>query len=391
MGNSMTSIHRTWPAMRQIVSDMSPTLTLHRGLAGFESLREDWEAFAFRYGSHFLHFPAWYGAALENTGDVGVYFLALRDHASELVAVLPLQHCHIAFKGIPIPILQMYDSNEMGVNDVLAREPLRQHWTSICNYLRLEMPYFLFVRWQCTLDHGWARTAAPSQDSVRHTHDSKSLSFPRGAEAFFESYSSKFKTGLLKKIRKISELGDLRLEVVSNTPELSAAFERLLDIEDSGWKGQNGSSIRRQSGRQNYYRYLLEHYGRLGLCRIILLFLGETAIAAQFCIEIGACLYILKIGFRDAYGEFSPGSLLLYKSVYYHSEHTPVRTISFVTGSGWIDRWHPSTAQVGIFYTDRGTMLSRFAVRLLGWGVRWREQHKVDATVDGRAAGRAGA
>ena len=379
-----------WLAARQVASDMPPTLTLYRGRAGFESLREDWDAFAFRYGSHFLHFPAWYGAALEYTGDVGVYFLALRDRASELIAILPLQYCHIVFKGVPVPVLQIYDSNEMGVNDVLAREPLQQYWILLSDFLRREMPYFLFVRWQCILENGWARTIAPSQDSFRTTHDSKFLNFHRGAEAFFGSYSSKFKTGLLKKIRKISELGALRLEVVSNALELPAAFERLLNIEDSGWKGENGSSIRKQPGRQNYYRYLLEHYGRIGVCRIILLFLGETAIAAQFCIEIGEYLYILKIGFEEAYGEFSPGALLLYKSVYYHSENTPVRTISFVTGSEWIDRWHPSTVHAGIFYADRGTMVSKFAVRMLGWGVRWREQHKISPLSDSAASASCG-
>jgi len=370
------------------MSDLTPSLTLYRGRAGFESLREDWEAFACRYGSHFLHFPAWYGAELGLTGDVGVYFLALRDRSNGLVAVLPLQHSHLVCKGVSVPILQMYYPSEMGVNDVLSREPLRQYWISICDFLRREVPFFLFVRWQCAIEKGWARTAASSNDSIRYTHDSKFLGFPQGAEAFFESYSSKFKTGLLKKIRKIGELGALRLEVVSSALELPAAFEHFLDVEDSGWKGQTGTSIRKQPRRQNYYRYLTEHYGRLGLCRIILLFLGETAIAAQFCIEIGTCLYMLKIGFRDEYGEFSPGALLLYKLVYHHSEHTQVRTISFVTGVGWIDRWHPSATQVGIFYTDCETLLSKVAVSLLGLGLRWREQRKANPVSDSASSGK---
>lgn len=355
---------------------MPLAFTLYRGLVGFNLLRNDWEAFACRFGTHFLHFPGWYGAELEHSGDEGVYFLALRAASGELVAVLPLQHRQLSLKGISVPILQIYYQSEMGVNDVLSREPLRQHWASMCDFLRREIPFFLFMRWQCAIENGWAVTAAASPDEIRHTHDSKFLGFPHGSEAFFGSYSSKFKTGLLKKLRKLVELGELRLEIGSSVLELPVAFERFLDVEDSGWKGQGGTSIRRQPWMEKYYRHLLEHYGRLGLCRINLLFLSDTAIAAQFGIEVGECLYLLKIGFLEEYREYSPGMILLYKLVLHHCEHTPVKAISFVTGVPWIDRWHPSAVKVNVFYTDCETLLSKLAVRLFRFGLRVRDRRR---------------
>jgi hypothetical protein len=355
---------------------MPLTFTLYRGCVGFRLLRDDWEAFACRFGTHFLHFPAWYGAELEHSGDEGVYFLALRDRSAELVAVLPLQHRQLSFKGISVPILQIYYQSEMGVNDVLSRQPLRQHWAAICDFLRREMPFFLFMRWQCAIENGWAVTAAPSPDEIRHSHDSKFLGFPNGSQAFLECYSSKFKTGLLEKMRKLAGLGELRLEISSSVRELPTAFEHFLDVEDSGWKGQEGTSIRKQPWMEKYYRHLLEHYGRLGLCRINFLFLGETAIAAQFSIEVAECLYLLKIGFREEHSECSPGALLLYKLVLHHCENGPVKAISFVTGVPWIDRWHPSTAKVFVFYTDCGTLLSKLAVRSFRFGLRVRDHRR---------------
>jgi hypothetical protein len=130
-----------------------------------------------------------------------------------------------------------------------------------------------------------------------------------------------------------------------------------------------------------YYRHLLEHFGRLGLCRINLLFLGDTPIAAQFGIEVGGWLYLLKIGFLEDYAQYSPGNLMVYKLVQHHCEHTSLEAISFVTGVGWIDRWHPSAVQAGVFYTDCDSVLSKAAVRLLRWRVSIRELPVAPAVV----------
>src|SRR5512133_1021227 len=101
------------------------SLRLYRGRPGFDSLHDEWEAFACSHGSHFVHFPAWYGAELQRAGDERVYFLAVRGAQDELIAVLPLQHCRYPANGLGLPIVQLYYTNEMGVNDVLSRVPLR--------------------------------------------------------------------------------------------------------------------------------------------------------------------------------------------------------------------------------------------------------------------------
>jgi hypothetical protein len=358
---------------------MTLSLTLYRGRPGFEALRDPWEAFAGRYGSHFVHFPAWYGAELERAGDDGVYFLALRDSRSDLVAVLPLHHGIWSRGPIAVPIIQLYYPSEMGVNDVLSREPLRAHWPWISRFLRRELPFFVFMRWQCVLESGSAVTVARSPGEVRPTHASKYLRFADGWQAFLDGYSANFKSGLGKKLRKIGHLGDLRLRVHSSPSELAESFEVFLQVEDSGWKGQMGTSILRRPSIVKYYRHLLEHFGRLGLCRINLLLLGNTPIAAQFGIEIGDWLYLLKIGFREDYAPYSPGNLMVYKLVQHHCESTSVKAISFVTGVGWIDRWHPSAVRAGVLYKDCGSVLGRVAVRLLRWSVSVREPPAVAA------------
>ncbi len=341
--------------------------SLHRGLSGFETLRDEWDTLALRHGTHFVHFPAWYGAELERSGDQGVFFAALRDSRSRLVAVLPLQHGRCISGYLRVPIVQLYYPSEMGVNDVLSRVSLRPHWPSVSALLRRELPFFLFMRWQCVLENGWAVTAAEPGGHVRPTHQSKYLAFADGWSAFLGRYSSNFRSGMGKKLRKLERQSPLRLTVAASPSELASAFPLFLEVEDSGWKGSKGTSILKQPSAVRYYRHLLERFGRIGLCRIGLLYSGTTPIAAQFGVEVGDCLYLLKIGFRQDFGQYSPGSLSMYKLVQHLCEQTAVRNLSFVTGVGWLDRWHPSALQAGVFYTDCDNGLSKAAVRLVRW------------------------
>lgn len=360
-------------------------LTLYQGKSGFQSLLDEWERFACRYASNFVHFPAWYGAELERSGDDGVYFLAVRDSHAELVAVLPLQHRHMSVKGMGVPVVQLYYANEMGVNDVLSREPLRPLWPTISAYLREKLPFFLFMRWNCVLENGCAATIPAHPDEMRPTHLSKFLSFPDGWQSFLSGYTAQFRSAFAKKLRRIGKLAPLRLELSSTAPALESGFEHFLRVEDSGWKGREGTSIAKQPSAERYYRHLLQHFSRLGLCRVGVLWLGEEVIAANFGIEVAGCLYLLKIGFCEDYGRYSPGSLLLYHLIKHHCEQTSVRSLSFVTGVDWIDRWHPSAVRAGVFYTDADNRLSKLAVRLLRWGVSVRQARAAELAV-GRVA-----
>jgi CelD/BcsL family acetyltransferase involved in cellulose biosynthesis len=253
-------------------------------------------------------------------------------------------------------------------------------------FLRRELPFFVFMRWQCAPENGWAVTAAPSASRVRYTHESKYLGFADGYDRFLETLGSKLKNDLRKKTEKLQKLGTLGFSVHSDPHELPEAFARFLAVEDCGWKGKGGTSLRRQPKRQDYYRHLLDNYGRLGLCRINILSLDGSPIAAQFGIEVGRCLYLLKIGFQEEQvGQHSPGAVLLLKTVEHLCQQSQVKAVSFVTGSGWCDRWHPSAVRVGIFYTDCDSLLSRIVVRLIQWGLRWRDWRKARGVAGGAA------
>ncbi len=146
---------------------------------------------------------------------------------------------------------------------------------------------------------------------------------------------------------KLSDKGQIRLQCVVESAELSAAFDQFLALESAGWKGQSGQStaIADNPALVGFYQRLLTPTYP-GLQPVInLLWLDDVCIAAQFGLQVGSCLSLLKIAYDEDYSAFSPGSLLL-QDVLAESATRSLQTLSLVTSPAWAARWHPDTEPV---------------------------------------------
>lgn len=359
--------------LRSVDTVASMAVKVLAGKAGYTSLLPEWDRLALGRGTHFLHFPGWYGAELDVLEDDSqVFFVALYEDDT-LFAVLPFQRVFIHRRHVTLPVLQLFYLNEMGVNDVVADRPLLPYRRDILRALREHVPYFAFIRWQCVMENSCAASLLRAGAVSRITHVSKYLDLSSGLASFWKNYSSKFRKGLQKKLRKAEEQGELRLLFATRPAELALAFEDFIAVEDASWKGECGTSIKKQPRKLAYYQRLLRYYGDRGLCQINILYSDDTPIAAQFGLRIGGRLYLLKIGFREDFAAVSPGYLALYKLIEQSAQRGDVRSISFVTGVDWIDRWHPSHLTVGVYYLGNGTWPSELLVRAVARLVQLRE------------------
>lgn len=344
------------------------------GRAGLDAITAPWQALAERCGYHFLHFPGWYEAQLANLDDdSSVYFVTISRADSGLCAVLPLEKSSLAKGKMQLPILQLFYPNEMGVNDILSSVPLLEHHAAMIRKLRQHVGFFAFIRWQCILNSGCAVKQLLQPENARFTHQSKFIDFSSGLETFWASYSSKFRKGLQKKVRKAEESGVLSLVCATQGQALEDAFATFLEVEDSGWKGERGTSVRKQPKKLAYYQSLLRSYSESQQVQINILYLDEAPIAAQFGVRVRDRLFLLKIGFSEAHGAISPGYLVLYKLIEEMGRAGVISSVSFVTGVDWIDRWHPTADPVGIAYSDNGSLYSKALLHSMRWYVARRE------------------
>ena len=85
-----------------------------------------------------------------------------------------------------------------------------------------------------------------------------------------------------------------------------------IKIEDSGWKGENKSSIKKAAPEfQKYYSNLIRLLADKGALSIYFLELNNMPIAGVFGYFDGDIYHYAKIGYDELYRDLSPSNLLI--------------------------------------------------------------------------------
>lgn len=368
------------------MSDKTFYLEVAKGIDGFKQIEAAWQAMAEQHADHFSQFPTWHLANMSsNRTDPQPYFICVRSSLdNSLQAVIPLHYKANHFKYSSAPILQLYYDNEMGICNGLTIPGIKIDLHRFTRLLEKITPPFVLIRWQSVLVHCHLAEALSLTPALRVTHHSKFLFIGAGFEAFWSEYSKKFRKGLEKKAQQINQLGQLRLTQYSGHQVSDEVYSRFLELENSGWKGDGGTSISAQNSKREYYDILKTQFAEQGRLRINILYLNDRPIAAQFGVVVAKKLYLLKIAFNEEYKQYSPGHLILYSLVKSNDPHRDITHISFVTGVTWIDRWHPKLDAVGIAYTANGSLYSKlfiwalqFAIKFRSWAITLKSRHSL--------------
>lgn len=125
-------------------------------------------------------------------------------------------------------------------------------------------------------------------------------------EEYERTLSSKLRSDLARRRRRLEDQGRVRLDVMTEPTE--QALAEFIRLEGSGWK--SGNAIDQDARARSFYTDLVDWAGRRGLLRISILRVGEQAIAADLSIETGRRHYLLKTGYDPDYRRFAPGKLL---------------------------------------------------------------------------------
>jgi len=325
-------------------------LALHRGAAGFAKLQSQWSQLAKAKGNHFLHFPAWYHAQLETCDNPEQLLFVEISRAGQLQGVISLEATHIKAGPINIPALALAYANEMGLCDLFLPEPGNLQLRDLYKVLRTGGYRSLLMKFDCIRAGSFARQwIAAAELPTKHSHFTKYLDLSAGREQFYNSYSSKFNRNMRRKLKKAQEMGQVTVERFKNDAAIDA-FNEFLRLEDSGWKGKDGTSIAKQPKKLRYYQLLTESFSRDGVLAVNLLKIGDVNVAAQVGVHIGSTLYLLKIAYDESYSEVSPGYLLIDGLITDIADPNYIAKLSFVTGVDWIDRWKPSSEEVLVAY-----------------------------------------
>jgi CelD/BcsL family acetyltransferase involved in cellulose biosynthesis len=159
--------------------------------------------------------------------------------------------------------------------------------------------------------------------------------------------SSRRRYDMRRARRRAEEAGKLTVRVYSPRPEqVEEMFEAFVRIESSGWKARNGSSL---SYRHHLRRFFLRYATRasqLGILRFSFLHIDEEPIAAQYSVEYLNRLWVLKIGYNEAWSRCSPGWQLLAETMH-HAFDRKLESYEFLgSEEHWLHGWEAERTQL---------------------------------------------
>lgn len=141
----------------------------------------------------------------------------------------------------------------------------------------------------------------------------RALLAPGGDRANYlaQAMGAKHRKELPRRRRRLAELGAVTHDVLTAEPDVTAALERFLEIEASGWKGRRGTAGMNCPTRLSFFRQAITALARDGKARIDLLRVGDRVIATSIALRSGNTLFGWKMAYDEGYAKYSPGAQLV--------------------------------------------------------------------------------
>jgi len=169
-----------------------------------------------------------------------------------------------------------------------------------------------------------------------------------GARADHRRGLSSTITGNLPRVRRKAErtIGPVTITRVNPKPEeVDAIVDSLAAVEDSGWKGERGSSLIRQPDLQNFFRrYSRRAAVRGRLCATTLTF-GDTVAAVELAIQACRRHWQLKIAYLDRLSQYYPGLQLVDASIDAAFEARMDAYEFLGSAERWEEAWRPEVRE----------------------------------------------
>ena len=124
-----------------------------------------------------------------------------------------------------------------------------------------------------------------------------------------------FRSNLRRCLRRLQEAGQVSFELLDGRDGLDSLLTEGFAIESAGWKAAGGTAIVSRAETEGFYREVAAWAAQRGWLRLAFLRLDGRALAFEFAIEEGGVYYALKSGFDPAYRAFSPGTLLIHRTI----------------------------------------------------------------------------
>lgn len=346
------------------------TVRIAHSLDDLAPWKDQWDALAAAQRLPMLHY-AWFQAAercLAAADSVRVVYVL--DPADSLIAACALERRCDSVGRISYQILGMsrlYEPSALLHRDPPARAAL------IAALGGLEFPVILARLWPDThapdsIAHGW-RPARRALHLGKPIVPSQYLQLTGDYVQYAESLPSQRRYDLRRAYRRAETAGQLQCDIVTPAPaDLHAPLTMAFEVESRSWKARSGSAVLTTPGLREFFFTILQTFAAERRVLIALLYSDGTPIAAQVCLSSYQRLWLLKIGYDEAFAKLSPG-LILMNEVIKHSYQQGMDGLEFLgSAEDWVEAWRPQLRpyQLLVLYPYTPRCLARLARDISG-------------------------
>jgi CelD/BcsL family acetyltransferase involved in cellulose biosynthesis len=201
-------------------------------------------------------------------------------------------------------------------------------------------------------------------------------------------FNSGRRSDLRRARRRAEAEGPVTFEMLAPAPDhLETLMDEAIRVEAANWKGKAGTAIACRPRYTAFFRTWARYSAADGTLRLAFLRVAGTAVAVQICAEQDHRLWLLKIGYDDAFARCSPGNLLMLEVVRWAAARD-LHAVEFLGGSEpWTTLWATGTRPYTTLaaYPPRPMSLPRAAQDAITVARKLRVSRKLRvATDDGR-------
>lgn len=151
-------------------------------------------------------------------------------------------------------------------------------------------------------------------------------------DAWLARRSKRVRTLLRREGEAAARLG-IRFEQVTADPTASDLWQRMLALEQAGWKGRERSAILDDPAATRFYTALARRAAAAGALQIGLMWLGERLVAFEFGVLGAGRLFLLKVAYDEHFADLSLGHVLAARMIR-HCFEQPAITCYDKMGNG---------------------------------------------------------
>ncbi len=291
---------------------------------------------------------AWFSSFLKHKKPADQKWIcAFSFHEKKLTGVLPL----LVLKTIKLPFFSIqlfsppFDFFHTLRVDALFRPGFEHHYDLIIKKIARELRTFPLVNVRYIPDFSASSQAALRQGAAisvfsRKVSSEDYIQLPPVAETFYAELDGKFRREINRRLRRLKEENEVTY--LLNPPYFSHAksFEEFLEIENSGWKGDENSSILKRHGDKELFGEATSKFQQAGWMEWNFLQANELIIAGHLIVNLNGVIYLWKIGYKEDFSTFSPGNQLLYKYIEKVTEEKSGLEINFMNQRSWFKDWN---------------------------------------------------